>query len=48
MLCQFTFKNFKSYREETIFDLQAATLPEFSDTLITTEKATPLLPVRTV
>lgn len=48
MLCQFTFKNFKSYREETIFDLQAATLPEFSDTLITTEKATPLLPVSVI
>ena len=45
MLCQFSFKNFKSYREETVFDFQAATLPEFSNTLITNEKASPLLPV---
>lgn len=48
MLCQFSFKNFKSYREETVFDLQAAALPEFSDTLITSEKASPLLPVSVI
>lgn len=48
MLCQFSFKNFKSYREETVFDFQAATLPEFSDTLITNEKASPLLPVSVI
>lgn len=23
MLCQFTFKNFKSYKNETVFDMQA-------------------------
>ena len=23
MLCQFSFQNFKSYRDETVFDLQA-------------------------
>ncbi len=48
MLCQFSFKNFKSYREETVFDFQAATLPEFSNTLITNEKASPLLPVSVI
>lgn len=48
MLCQFSFKNFKSYREETVFDLQAAALPEFSDTLITSDKASPLLPVSVI
>ncbi len=28
MLCQFTFKNFKSYRDETTFDLQAASVKD--------------------
>ena len=48
MLCQFTFKNFKSYREETIFDFQAATLPEFKDSLITADSAPDLVPVAAV
>lgn len=34
MLCQFTFKNFKSYRDETVLDMQAAKIEEFSDTII--------------
>lgn len=46
MLCQFTFKNFKSYRDETTFDLQAENLKEFQDSLITFEKdKKKLLPV---
>ncbi len=45
MLCQFSFKNFKSYREETTFDLRAVNLPEFSDSLILGGKADDLLPV---
>ena len=45
MLCQFSFNNFKSYRNETTFDFQAANLPEFSDSLIRVEKAADLLPV---
>ena len=48
MLCQFTFKNFKSYKDETIFDLQAAALPEFKETLITTKSAPDLVPVSAV
>ena len=40
MLCQFSFQNFKSYKGETTLDFQAATLPEFKETLITEEKAT--------
>ena len=48
MLCQFTFKNFKSYKDETIFDFQAAALPEFKDTLITAESAPDLVPVSAV
>ncbi len=45
MLCQFTFQNFKSYKNETTLDYQAAVLPEFKDTLITEASASDLLPV---
>lgn len=48
MLCQFSFKNFKSYKNETIFDFQAASLPEHTDTLITQEKASEILPVSVI
>ena len=48
MLCQFGFKNFKSYKNETIFDFQAGELSEFKDSLIKVERATPLLPVSVV
>ena len=49
MLCQFTFENFKSYRDETTFDFQAVEdVTEFPETLIRTEKGTPLLPVSVV
>ena len=36
MLYQFTFKNFKSYKDETIFDMQAENIDEFSETLLKT------------
>ncbi len=48
MLCQFSFKNFMSYKNETVFDFQAASLPEFENSLIYLEKADPLLPVSVV
>lgn len=48
MLCQFSFRNFKSYREETVFDFQAAAIPEFADSLIKREKCSSLLPVGVV
>lgn len=48
MLCQFTFKNFKSYRDETTFDFQAANLPEFKDSLIYSNRASDVLPVSVV
>jgi hypothetical protein len=48
MLCQFSFQNFKSYKNETTFDFQATTIPEFSDTLIAKEKGGALLPVGVV
>lgn len=50
MLCQFTFKNFKSYRDETIFDMQAANIEEFSNSLIPPlcKGFSPLLPVSVI
>lgn len=48
MLCQFSFQNFKSYRAETVFDFQAAAIPEFADSLIRKEKCSSLLPVGVV
>ena len=45
MLCQFSFKNFKSYKEITTFDFQATSITEFSESLLMSEKADALLPV---
>jgi hypothetical protein len=45
MLCQFSFQNFKSYKNETTFDFQATAVPEFSETLISSKKGNALLPV---
>lgn len=50
MLCQFRFKNFFSYRDETVFDMQAADIQEFSDSLIPPpgDKFSALLPVSAI
>ena len=48
MICQFSFGNFLSYKEETVFDFQAATIPELSESLISQDKASDLLPVGVV
>lgn len=48
MLCQFSFQNFKSYKEETTFDFQAAAIPEFNASLLGEEKSGRLLPVGVV
>ena len=48
MLCQFSFQNFKSYREETTFDFQATSIPEFSHSLIVRDKCSHLLPVTAI
>ena len=48
MLCQFSFQNFKYYKEETTFDFQAAAIPEFSASLLGEEKSGRLLPVGVV
>ena len=44
MLCQFSFSNFKSYRDETTLDLQATSAKELSESLIAMENASSLLP----
>ena len=48
MLCQFSFQNFKSYKGETTFDLQATSISEFEDSLIKKEKCSALLPVSVI
>ncbi|MBQ0005148.1 MAG: AAA family ATPase, partial [Clostridiales bacterium] len=48
MLSQFSFSNFKSYKNDTTFDFQAESIPEFADSLITDDKAIALLPVSAV
>lgn len=50
MLCQFRFKNIFSYRDETVFDMQAANITEFPDSLIPApgEKFSKLLPVSAI
>lgn len=45
MLCQFSFSNFRSYRDETTFDFQAAALSEYKDSLIKSEKGNAILPI---
>ena len=48
MLCQFSFKNFMSYKDETVFDLQAESLNEFSDSIIEFDGVSNLLPVSVI
>lgn len=45
MLCQFSFQNFKSYKNETIFDMRATAIPEFSDSPIQRAPYPDFLPV---
>lgn len=50
MLCQFRFKNFASYRDETVFDMQATDIEEFRDSLIPPpgDKFSALLPISVI
>lgn len=50
MLCQFRFKNFSSYRDETVFDMQAAGIGELHNSLIPPPegKFSALLPVSAI
>lgn len=48
MLCQFSFRNFRSYKNESTFDFQAAATPEFADSLIKQDHCNDLLPVSAI
>lgn len=48
MLYQFTFKNFKSYKNETVFDMQAENINEFSENLIQSQNNRKILPVSVI
>lgn len=48
MLCQFSFTNFRSYKDETTFDFQASNLAEFNDSLISSDKASDVLPISVI
>lgn len=45
MLCQFSVKNFYSYRDEAVFEFRAENLPEFQETLISGQNGCSYLPV---
>ena len=48
MLCQFTFSNFRSYRDETTLTMQASSMKEFSRSLIPGGDSQSFLPVAAV
>jgi AAA15 family ATPase/GTPase len=49
MLCQFTFKNFKSFKDEATLDFQAANISEHEDSLILDKiDGAPFLPIAVI
>jgi hypothetical protein len=48
MLCQFTFSNFRSYKDEIVFNMQATSMKEFENSLITYSDKQSFLPVAVV
>ncbi len=48
MLIEFTFENFKCYRDETVFHMEAASIDEHADSLIEGMGGKPLLPVSVI
>lgn len=48
MLCQFTFKNYKSYRDETILDMQAVSSQGFERSLLPDGNKQEMLPVAAI
>lgn len=48
MIVSFSFENFRSFRQETNFDFQAAAIPEFDDCIIKRDNVSSLLPVSAV
>jgi AAA15 family ATPase/GTPase len=48
MLCQFTFKNYKCFRDEATLDMQAATISEHEETLLADNDGEKFLPLAVV
>lgn len=48
MLYQFLFKNFKSYKDETIFDMRAENINEFEESLLIDRNNEKILPVSVI
>ncbi|MCI8396233.1 MAG: ATP-binding protein [Clostridia bacterium] len=48
MLYQFSFKNFKSYKNETIFDMRAESIKEFEETILVDKNGERVLPVSVI
>lgn len=48
MICQFGFKNFKSFKDETIFDFRALHLDELKESLILDSDGEKFLPVNVI
>ncbi|MBP0972376.1 MAG: AAA family ATPase, partial [Oscillospiraceae bacterium] len=48
MLCQFTFKNYKSYKDETILDMQAVSSQGFEHSLLPDGNKQEMLPVAAI
>ncbi len=48
MLYQFRFKNFKSYKNETVFDMRAENIKEFEDSLLIDKNKERILPVSAI
>lgn len=48
MLYQFSFKNFKSYKEETVFDMRAENINEFEESLLEDKNGQKILPVSAI
>ena len=48
MLYQFKFKNFKSYKNETVFDMRAENIKEFEESIIVDKNGERILPVSVI
>ena len=48
MICQSTVKNYKSFRDEAVFDMQAAAISEHEDRVIRDKDGEKFLPVSAI
>lgn len=48
MLCEFTFSNYRSYRDETTLSMQASSMKEFSQSLLSSGDSQLFLPVAAI